>query len=204
MSSNARNVLVKLSFLGLLITLFFSYILFLIIFSKEVYSDVNLPVLANLDNNLKTDFTTPVRLLIPAIGVRAKVQTVGLLANGVGEMAVPNNFTDVGWYGLGTLPGQLGSAVIVGHSNGRDVPEAVFFNLDKLVKGDKITVSDRFGQLLIFTVVSVKVYDFDAPTQDIFLGDESKARLNLITCSGNWLVDKKLYDKRTVVFAELL
>lgn len=182
MSSNARNVLVKISLLGLLITLCFSYILFLIIFPEEESSEATSSAVTNLENMTETEFTAPDLLLIPAIGVRAKVQTVGLVANGDGEMAVPNNFTDVGWYGLGTLPGQSGSAVIVGHRNGKGVPEAVFFDLDKLIEGDRITVSDRFGKLLIFTVVSVKVYDFDAPTQDIFLGDKSKIRLNLITC----------------------
>lgn len=204
MPTYKRIILVKLSFIGLLITALFSYLLILFIFSEEIFPEEFFPVLASTETTSEVKFTTPVRLLIPAIKVKAKVQTVGLVPNGVSEMSVPDNFTDVGWYGLGTLPGQPGSAVMVGHLNGKGVTEAVFYDLDQLVKGDQVIVSDRFGQLLIFTVVAVKIYDFDAPTQDIFLGDKSKVRLNLITCSGDWLVEKKLYDKRTVVFTELI
>ena len=37
----------------------------------------------------------PARLRIPALGIDAHVQEVGV--NALGTMAAPNNFTDVGW-----------------------------------------------------------------------------------------------------------
>lgn len=146
----------------------------------------------------------PVRLVIPTLGVDATVQYVGLAADGSGEMAVPSNFTDVGWYEPGVRPGMKGSAVITGHLNGRDEPEAVFFDLHTLDVGDEIVIMSAERIEDIFVVVAVKVFDYDAPTDEVFVSRDGKARLNLITCGGEWLVDEGVYNRRTVVFAELL
>ncbi len=147
---------------------------------------------------------TPARLRIPAIGVDAKVQSVGLAWQGTGDMGIPTNLTDVGWYNGGALPGAPGSAVIDGHLDGKEVRKAVFYNLDKLKPGDLVEVEDKAGKVWQFRVVETKIYNYDAPTADIFLGDTSKSRLNLITCTGSWDKTQKLYDKRVVVFTELV
>ena len=146
----------------------------------------------------------PARLRIPAIGVDATVQSVGLSWKGTGDMGIPTNFTDVAWYNGGPAPGAPGSAVINGHLDGKEVPQAVFYNLGKLKPGDLVEVEDKKGMLLQFRVVETKLYDYDAPTAEIFAGDASKTRLNLITCTGDWLTTEKLYSKRIVVFTELV
>lgn len=146
----------------------------------------------------------PVRLVIPSIGVDAPVQYVGLDASGSGEMGIPSNFTDVGWYEGGVRPGMRGSAVIAGHYNGKGVPEAVFYDLNSLQVGDEVVVVSAERVEDIFEVVKVETYDYDAATSDVFLSTDGKARLNLITCSGEWLPEQKLFNKRTVVFTEQL
>ncbi|HWP61604.1 MAG TPA: class F sortase [Candidatus Paceibacterota bacterium] len=146
----------------------------------------------------------PVRLIIPSINVNANVQSVGLFWNGDGSMGIPTNFTDVAWYNGGPRPGEPGSAVIDGHLDGKDVKEAVFYNLDKLKAGDLVEVVDSKGQTLQFKVVATKSYDYNAPTNDIFSNDISKARLNLITCAGDWDAAHKIYSQRIVVFTELV
>ncbi len=144
----------------------------------------------------------PERLIIPAIGVDAHIQSVGLSWRGNGDMGVPTNFTDVAWYDKGPLPGAPGSAVIDGHLDGKDVAQAVFFDLGKLNIGDLVEVVDTKGNTLQFRVVGTRTYDYDATTTDVFSGDLSKARLNLITCAGDWVAAQKLYAKRIVVFTE--
>ena len=146
----------------------------------------------------------PVRLVIPTIGVDALIQHVGLAQDGSGEMGIPSNFDDVGWYQPGVRPGMEGSAVMAGHLNGKGVPEAVFYNLHTLHVGDELVVmsADRIED--IFYVVKIEFYDYDAPATDVFVSTDGKKRLNLITCGGEWLADKNVYDKRVVVFAELL
>jgi sortase A len=146
----------------------------------------------------------PVRLVIPAINVDAPVQYVGLDETGTGEMGVPNNFTDVGWYKNGVRPGMRGSAVIAGHYNGKMTPKAVFYDLHTLEVGDEVVIMSANRIEDIFHVVKIETYAHDASTSDVFISTDGKKRLNLITCSGDWLPEVKLYDQRTVVFTELL
>jgi len=146
----------------------------------------------------------PVRLIIPTIGVDADIQSVGLAWQDNGQMGIPTNFTDVAWYKDGPLPGMPGNAVINGHLDGVDVEKAVFYDLGKLQIGDTVEVLDATGAKLQFRVVGSKSYDYQATTTEIFLGDASKSRLNLITCSGDWIQSEKAYDERIVVFTELV
>lgn len=146
----------------------------------------------------------PARLLIPAIAVDAHIQYVGLDPKGTGEMDIPSNFTDVGWYQPGVQPGMQGSAVIAGHYNGKDISKAVFFDLDALQAGDEVIVVSAKQTRTIFQVIKIETYDYDAPATEVFESYDEKKRLNLITCDGIWLPEEKRYDKRTVVFTELL
>lgn len=146
----------------------------------------------------------PVRIVIPALGIDAPVQPVGLAPDGTGAMDVPSNFTDVGWYTAGVRPGMRGSAVMAGHYNGRGVPEAVFYDLDTLQIGDKVVVMSEERIEDIFVVVKIATYEYDAPTDEVFVSTDGKARLNLITCGGEWLPEVDLYRHRTVVFTEQL
>jgi len=150
---------------------------------------LNLPVL-----NL------PSRLLIPAIGVNAGVQYVGV--NDKGEMEVPNNITDVGLFKFGAVPGQTGSAVIAGHFNGENNQEGVFANLDKLKAGDKLSIEGKTGKSITFIVQKKELYD-SGYADDVFNQSDS-AHLNLVTCDGLWDEVKKSYTKRLVIFSDIL
>ncbi len=126
-----------------------------------------------------------------------------LFWNGDGAMGIPTNFTDVAWYNGGPVPGMPGSAVIDGHLDGRNVKEAVFYRLGDLRPGDIVEVVDANGATSTFNVVRLADYSYNATTTDIFEGDLLKARLNLITCAGDWIKGQGIYDKRVVVFTEL-
>ena len=142
----------------------------------------------------------PDRLMIPKISVDAHIKSVGVDANG--DMATPGNPTDVAWYKYGSHPGMTGSAVINGHLNTKEVPQAVFYNLSQLQSGDEIQVQAVDGQVVIFKVTDVRSYAQDAPTDEIFKREGTLPYLSLITCSGDWDPVKKVYSDRIVVFAE--
>lgn len=146
----------------------------------------------------------PSRLHIPKIGVDAKVQHLGVTRSG--NMAAPSNFSDVGWYKLGTIPGKIGSAVISGHEDDAIATPAVFYNLNKLAIGDDVYVTDKNGNRLHFRVVDKKIvpYNLKGPELNAIFTRADKARLNLITCAGDWLPSAKTNDQRLVVYTELV
>ncbi len=166
--------------------------------------DSGLATVQHIDSAYATTTTIglPERLIIPKLGIDADVQQLGVTKTG--NMAAPNNFTDVSWYKFGTPPGQDGSAVMAGHEDNAISLDGVFKHLEDLVVGDSVYVMDKDEKKLEFKVVDIKVYPYDnSPIEKIF-NTKGKARLNLITCAGEWVPAAKTNDKRLVVYTELV
>lgn len=145
----------------------------------------------------------PSRLIIPSLGIDAHVQYVGVTASGT--MGTPDNAYDVAWYKLGPRPGEDGSAVIAGHINTRYSAHGVFEHLENLNTGDEVSVVTSDGATLTFRVTGKTFlpYNDQNASADVF-GPSGKTRLNLITCAGTWMPEKHVYDKRLVVYTELV
>lgn len=148
---------------------------------------------------VQTAPTFPYRLKIPSINVDAAVESIGVTADGA--MDVPSNTADVGWYNLGPIPGEKGSAVISGHFDGRKGESGVFNNLDKLKVGDKMYVLNNLGAVITFIVRESRIYK-PGFASDVFYSIDTGAHLNLVTCDGIWDLAKKSYSKRLVVFSD--
>lgn len=140
------------------------------------------------------------RLLIPKLGVNAVIKKMGLTSNG--EMAVPNSNYAVSWYSPGTIPGEIGSAVIAGH-NVWGQSSAVFERLDTLAIGDTISVIDSDGVTNTFAVREWRTFDPKDDASAVFLSNGGR-HLNLITCSGVYDLATGTYTTRLVVFADLI
>lgn len=138
-------------------------------------------------------------LVIPTINVNASIQPLGVTS--MGEMEVPDNTLDVGWFKLGPKPGEKGSAVIAGHFDGTNGEAGVFTNLYMLKEGDKLYIKDGREATSTFVVRESRIYD-PGYAEDVFSSSGS-AHLNLVTCDGVWNGTKKSYSKRLVVFADL-
>ena len=143
-------------------------------------------------------FGNPLRLVIPTLDIDAKIQNVGI--NKKGNMTVPNNYTDVGWYKYGAAPGMMGSAVMAGHvSNGAALP-GVFKHLEDLSEGDDIYVEMENGEKVRYVVSGFETYGFDEKPESVFAENDARY-LKLITCTGKWMPSHKTHDKRLVVTA---
>lgn len=142
----------------------------------------------------------PMRLIIPAININATVEDVGVSSKGM--MDTPKKTSNVAWFDLGPRPGQSGSAVIAGHLVGIYGEPAIFTNLYKLKKGDKVLTEDNKGMVTTFIVQGNRVYD-PGYADDIF-GQGDGVHLNLVTCDGVWNETKKSYSKRLVVFTDIV
>lgn len=139
-------------------------------------------------------------LKIPRIGVDAVIKDMGLTFDGA--MAVPGNSIEVGWFSLGTRPGDIGSAVIGGHNNW-DSKAGVFADLNQLQKGDVLSVVDAKGVSVSFVVRDIRTYDATDTNTGIF-DSKSGVHLNLITCSGGWDPLTKSATKRLVIFTDMV
>lgn len=146
-------------------------------------------------------YAIPIQLKIGSIGVETVVVPMGLAADG--NMAIDEDPKKVAWYKLGPKPGEEGSAVIAGHYGWLNGVPSVFNDVNKLVKGDKISTIGEDGRELVFVVTRTALYAPDQDATDVFRSDDGKAHLNLITCQGTWDGSVNSYSERFVVFTEL-
>ena len=140
----------------------------------------------------------PVRVDIPRLGVSAPVDELGL--NPDATVAVPSDFERTGWYRGLEVPGEVGTAVIIGHVDSFTGP-AVFFRVPELVAGDEILVTRADDSVVRFVVERTERYQKRAfPTDEVY-GKAQHPALRLITCGGAFDEDTRSYTDNVVVYA---
>jgi sortase (surface protein transpeptidase) len=143
----------------------------------------------------------PVTLSIPAIGLKVPLSELGLNPNRT--IQVPTDFQEPGWYRLGPSPGQLGSAIILGHVDSYQGP-AVFFRLRTLRSGDRVDVTLADGVIAHFVVRQIAMYPkADFPTVLVY-GSRGYSGLQLVTCGGVFDTQTRSYLSNVVVYTSLV
>jgi sortase family protein len=97
--------------------------------------------------------SVPVRIVIPRLGVDAQIVPLGLER---GELGLPADARQAGWYQRGTSPGEPGSAVIVGRAGPGERGKPIFAGLDQLTAGDAVQVVRVDGSTASFEVDRVE------------------------------------------------
>lgn len=188
-------------FIGSIVTIIFSLmIIFLPTFDLSAQGSYTKPVTSTSSSVGQADPGLPVRLKIPKIKVDAAVEYVGVTPRGA--MDIPKLPSNVAWFNLGARPGEIGNAVIAGHVNWYNGAKSAFANLNKLKPGDKIIVKDDRGVEISFIVRKVRIFGLKDDTSEVFISNDDKSHLVLITCIGVWNKKTKQYSQRLVVFAE--
>ncbi len=193
----------KIVSIRILICVVLVCLIIVIILGSYLFRPERITSVANTDttqNQEQTHPGLPLRLKIPKINLETKIEYVGLTANG--EMATPEDIADVGWYQLGTRPGEEGSAVIAGHYGWEDGKASSFDELFTLDPGDKLYVEDDTGVITTFIVRENKRFNPEDSAVTVFTSNDGGAHLNLITCEGDWNRNAKSYSKRLVVFTD--
>jgi len=150
---------------------------------------------------LQRAHSVPVELRIPALSLSVSVSSLGL--NPDGTVQVPSVVQQPGWFRLGPTPGQVGSAVILGHVDSSEGP-AVFFGLRTLVPGDQVVVSLADGDTARFDVTSVATYSKQSfPDQQVY-GSHGYSALQLVTCGGAFDHQTGHYLSNVVVYTSLV
>ncbi|WP_439690751.1 class F sortase [Curtobacterium sp. SP.BCp] len=148
-----------------------------------------------------TSTATPVHVEIPAIGVSSGLED--LHRGSAGELDPPKDWDSAGWFSDGIVPGQVGPAVIAGHVDS-PTSAAVFYRLDELVAGDRITVRMSDGSERVFQVQrSERAAKSAFPTSDVY-GTSPTPALRLITCDGTFDTATGHYTDNLIVFATLV
>jgi hypothetical protein len=142
----------------------------------------------------------PVELTVPALSLSVSLSTLGL--NPDGTVQVPTDVQQPGWFRLGPTPGQIGSAVILGHVDSSAGP-GVFFKLQSLVAGDSVDVGLADGVTAEFKVTSVATYlKADFPDSAVYSSNGTSA-LQLVTCGGAFDSATGHYLSNIVVYTSL-
>ncbi len=150
---------------------------------------------------LATDRSVPLTLTIPAIGLTVFLgNPLGL--NSDGTVQVPTGTAQPGWFSLGPTPGQIGSAVLLGHVDSY-LGAGVFFQLRTLAAGDQVDVGLTDGVTARFTVNAVAMYSkLDFPAQRVY-GSHGSSALQLVTCGGVFDHQTGSYLSNIVVYTSL-
>jgi Sortase domain len=142
----------------------------------------------------------PVGLRIPKIQVTTSLEPLGRAPDGTVE--VPNQFDLAGWYAPGPRPGDLGSAVILGHVDSDRGP-AVFYRLRELRPGDQLTVTGADSSSVRFVVQRTQQHPKDRfPTDDVYYPTLTPT-LRLVTCGGEFDHTTGHYRSNVIVFATM-
>ncbi|HEY1825434.1 MAG TPA: sortase, partial [Acidimicrobiales bacterium] len=143
----------------------------------------------------------PRELVVPALGIRIAVGRLGLQPDGA--VQVPLTTHTVGWYDRGVTPGQIGSAVILGHVDSYLGP-GVFFELKTLKANDLISVVLADGAVTRFRVTRVVQYAKTNFPDDLVFGSHGSRTLQLVTCGGPFDESTGHYLANVVVFSRLV
>ncbi len=146
----------------------------------------------------------PSRLRIPSIGVDTSVMPLGLTPDGEVEVPPIAAHAPAGWYDGSPTPGQTGPAVLLGHVTVGTYGDGVFLHLDRMRKGDRVTVTRKDGSTAVFAVDSVETVAKSAfPTQRVY-GNVDHPALRLITCGGTRISGGGGYPDNVIVYASLV
>lgn len=147
----------------------------------------------------------PLSVDIPAIGVRSRLQALGLTDQHTLEVPPPGPTYDIAaWYKHSSTPGSLGPAVIYGHVDSAAEGPSVFFNLGDLRPGDKAFVTRTDGVRAVFRIDGVRSYPKERFPTRLVYGRTDHAALRLITCGGPFDSAEGHYLENIVVFASLV
>jgi hypothetical protein len=139
----------------------------------------------------------PVRVEVPAVGLKAAVVAVGVGVDGSIDVPTPSI---AGWYRLGAAPGAAGPAVLVGHVDWMSGP-AVFYDLTGVRAGDEVLVGRADGSVVRFVVNRIsEVRKAAFPTNAVF-APTIRPALRLITCWGAFDAHSRHYLDSLIVWA---
>jgi hypothetical protein len=144
-----------------------------------------------------TAASPPVALVIPAIGVSARVVPEDLGPGGALDIPPPEQ---VGWYDRGPAPDQSGTTMLAGHIDDNGVPGALL-RLNDVQLGAAVRVTTASGRVAAYTVTRRQVLPQHELALSGLLSQQGAPSLVLVSCGGAYDEATHLYLDNIVVVA---
>lgn len=147
------------------------------------------------------EYSRPVSIDIPKLGVSSSLVDLGLDDDGV--METPQDPDKAGWFTPSPPPGIPGATVIAGHVTWNQEP-VVFFELGDLERGDRVEVEREDGVTTRFEVTRIGSFPKDGfPTEAVY-SQPDQSELRLITCGGEYDDANNRYLANVIVWAKIV
>ena len=143
----------------------------------------------------------PMVIALPSVDVTALVVPVGVSR---GNLQVPDNPTQVGWWVSSAVVGaKTGSVIIDGHVDTEHGGLGALYRMGigDLRAGDRIMVTTMFGRQVSYRVYAQDLYAKAAGLPADVLSQSREPRLVLITCGGPFDFTSRNYEDNVVVYA---
>lgn len=141
----------------------------------------------------------PSRIDIPSLGIKAPLMKLGV-TDGRVDLPPYEKPNSAGWVKDSAVPGDEGSAVILGHVDTKTAP-AVFYRLKEMREGQVIKVVRSDGKTAQYRVDTIEQISKNRfPADKVYLEDG----LRLITCGGAFDWDNNEYRDNLIVYATLV
>jgi hypothetical protein len=138
-------------------------------------------------------------LIVPVLQVQAPVEPVD---DHEGQLELPDNPAEVGWWTGSALPGSSsGTVVMAGHVDSAAAGPGALFRLTTLRPGDNVIVVLRDRRQLTYTINARRIYHKITGLPAELFAQEGPARLVLISCGGPFDKTTRSYRDNIVVFA---
>jgi hypothetical protein len=143
----------------------------------------------------------PTTVTLGSLGVTLPVQPVGIAADG--QMDLPPNPAEVGWYRFGPSPTSAeGAVVLAAHVDSRKYGPGPLARAAALAPGSTIVVATgtRSVTYTVTAVISVRKQDLD-PT--LVFDRSGPPRLHLVTCGGEYVRGQGWTSNVTVIASRI-
>ncbi len=169
--------------------------------SAPTRSGSTVPVVDATKIDAPKEAEPPRRLVIPTVDISMPVTATGVTSDG--QMELPPDPREVGWYRFGALPGDSqGSAVLGGHVDSVRYGTGPLERLAEVRPGARVTVTSADGERLRYRVTSVERIAKAALPVDRLFDPTVPHRLVVVTCGGLYLPEAGGYEDNIVMIAD--
>lgn len=134
-------------------------------------------------------YDEPVKIYFTSQKIATDIIPVGV--DEKGTMEAPEDSMLGGWLKYSVHPGEAGNSIIAGHDSYGGV-KGVFSIIKKLELGDEVVIQDVNGVFTYYTVMEIGSYlAADVPDYVMAFDTEGPPRLTLITCLGDYGLDRR-------------